>query len=602
MEKCGNELCSNILDNNMQLFDCSDCSKMCCSEKCLLNHMKIHLSFQNNNNNNDINNNQRNQSQKIRSSFSQSIFIKLGSINSPLNNSNINDPKFILINFDINKDNKLGKGEYSDIYIAKNTKDNKDYAIKHIKKNLINPDKIYKEIEIHLTLNHPNILKLYDYKEDNNNFFLIMDLCKMNLKSYIKNNSIKSENDIFNIFIQILDGTYFLHINNYSHNLIRSENILIKNINDLDNNMNSNNFNNILLCDFKKLNKIDENNEVNQIYDLWSLGIVLYEMIYKKLPFNENDDYYEYFNKGLNLNDLMNNNNNVNDNVSEDCLILMKKLLTLNKNSQIKTKEIFSSSWINKFEKLYKKIKIQKTLQEKNNYINEYKSFDLNLNKNEFKQPIINNDNDNIFQNALKKVNTKKKKYIINNKNEQNFLKNSNSNNNNNFIEYDDNNFNLLKDSVQIANQNKDIYKVNENNLIDNNLIDNNNNNINKESDEDDNNFPYNFMPHKKLKLILPPKNSKNKNDNNNFKNVPKNDEKNNQKNNNEKLFIDEMNTPTPYGSKTGNLNLDNAIDLFQNANKLKENNEKNDQKNSENVHKEKSFWEKLLAPFKCGD
>jgi len=602
MEKCGNELCSNILDNNMQLFDCSDCSKMCCSEKCLLNHMKIHLSFQNNNNNNDINNNQRNQSQKIRSSFSQSIFIKLGSINSPLNNSNINDPKFILINFDINKDNKLGKGEYSDIYIAKNTKDNKDYAIKHIKKNLINPDKIYKEIEIHLTLNHPNILKLYDYKEDNNNFFLIMDLCKMNLKSYIKNNSIKSENDIFNIFIQILDGTYFLHINNYSHNLIRSENILIKNINDLDNNMNSNNFNNILLCDFKKLNKIDENNEVNQIYDLWSLGIVLYEMIYKKLPFNENDDYYEYFNKGLNLNDLMNNNNNVNDNVSEDCLILMKKLLTLNKNSQIKTKEIFSSSWINKFEKLYKKIKIQKTLQEKNNYINEYKSFDLNLNKNVFKQPIINNDNDNIFQNALKKVNTKKKKYIINNKNEQNFLKNSNSNNNNNFIEYDDNNFNLLKDSVQIANQNKDIYKVNENNLIDNNLIDNNNNNINKESDEDDNNFPYNFMPHKKLKLILPPKNSKNKNDNNNFKNVPKNDEKNNQKNNNEKLFIDEMNTPTPYGSKTGNLNLDNAIDLFQNANKLKENNEKNDQKNSENVHKEKSFWEKLLAPFKCGD
>ena len=594
MEKCGNELCSNILDNNMQLFDCSDCTKICCSEKCLLNHMKIHFSFQNINNNNDINNNKRNQSQKIRSSFSQSIFIKLGSINSPLNNSNINDPKFILINFDINKDNKLGKGEYSDIYMAKNTKDNKDYAIKHIKKNLINPDKIYKEIEIHLTLNHPNILKLYDYKEDDNNFFLIMDLCKMNLKSYIKNNNIKTENDIFNIFIQILDGTYFLHINNYSHNLIRSENILIKNINDLDNNMNSNNFNNILLCDFKKLNKIDENNEVNQIYDLWSLGIVLYEMIYKKLPFNENDDYYEYFNKGLNLNEIINNNYNVNDNVSEDCLNLVKKLLILNKNSQIKTKEIFSYNWINKFEKLYKKIKIKKTLQEKNNYINEYKSFDLNLNKNEFKQPIINNDNDNIFQNALKKVNTKKKKYIMNNKNEQNFLKNSISNNNNNFIESDDNNFNLLKDSVQIANQNKDIYKVNDNNIIDNN-------NNNKESDDDDNSFPYNFMPHKKLKLILPPKNNKNKNDNN-FQNVPKNDEKNNQKNNNEKLFIEEMNTPTPYGSKTGNLNLDNAIDLFQNANKLKENNEKNDQKNPENVHKEKSFWERILAPFKCGD
>ena len=595
MEKCGNENCSNILDNNSQIYECSDCSKMCCSEKCLLNHTKNHLSNQNNNNN-------RNVSQKIRSSFSQSIFIKLGSINSALNN--MNDPKFILINFDINKNNKLGKGDYSDIYFAKNTKDNKDYAIKHIKKNLINPDKIYKEIEIHLTLNHPNILKLYDYKEDNNNFFLILDLCKMNLKTYIKNNIIKNENDIFNIFIQILDGIHFLHINNYSHNLIRSENILIKNINDLDNNMNSNNFNNVLLCDFKKLNKIEENNENNQIYDLWCLGIVLYEMIYKKLPFKENDDYYEYFNNGLNINDLIDNNNN---SISEECLNLVKKLLMLNKNSEIKSKEIFSYGWINKFEKLYKKIKIQKTLQEKNNYINEYKSFDLNINKNEFKQPVINNDNDNIFQNALKKVNTKKKKYTINNnKNEQNYLKTSISNNNNNFEENDDNNFKLLKDSIQIANQNKDLYKINENkNLIENNNNEhnNNNNNINKESDDDDddNNYPYNFTTHKKLKLKKPPKNKKNQNDNN-IVNVPKIDEKNFQKNNNEKLFIDEMNTPTPYSSKTENLNLDNAIGLLQNANKLKENNEKVDKKNPEKVHKEPSFWDRILAPFKCGD
>jgi hypothetical protein len=279
----------------------------------------------------------------------------------------------------------------------------------------------------------------------------------------------------------------------------------------------------------------------------------------------------------------------------------------LNKNSQIKSKEIFSYGWINKFEKLYKKIKIQKTLQEKNNYINEYKSFDLNINKNEFKQPVINNDNDNIFQNALKKVNTKKKKYTINNnKNEQNYLKTSiSNNNNNNYEENDDNNFKLLKDSIQIANQNKDIYKINENkNLIENNNNNgnNNNNNINKDSDdEDDNNYPYNFVTHKKLKLIMPPKNKKNKNDNN-IVNVPKIDEKNIQKNNNEKLFIDEMSTPTPYSSKTENLNLDNAIGLLQNANKLKENNEKVDKKNPEKVHKEPSFWERILAPFKCGD
>jgi serine/threonine-protein kinase ULK/ATG1 len=53
-----------------------------------------------------------------------------------------------------------------------------------------NINMIEKEIDILLKLDHPNIIKLLDYKRTVNNFYLIFEFCEHgDLDNYIRNNS-----------------------------------------------------------------------------------------------------------------------------------------------------------------------------------------------------------------------------------------------------------------------------------------------------------------------------------------------------------------------------------------------------------------------------
>ena len=58
----------------------------------------------------------------------------------------------------------LGKGEYSEVYLIKNKKNNNIFALKKIKKNKsVNDDDIKQEIEKFKQLNHAYINNIYDY-------------------------------------------------------------------------------------------------------------------------------------------------------------------------------------------------------------------------------------------------------------------------------------------------------------------------------------------------------------------------------------------------------------------------------------------------------
>ena len=55
---------------------------------------------------------------------------------------------------------------------------NKQYAIKSFEKNKINNPKVLKmELEILASLDHPNIIKFFEYYQDNKNFYIVMEYC-----------------------------------------------------------------------------------------------------------------------------------------------------------------------------------------------------------------------------------------------------------------------------------------------------------------------------------------------------------------------------------------------------------------------------------------
>lgn len=74
---------------------------------------------------------------------------------------------------------KLGQGSYACVYKAVNKSTEKEHAIKIINKsNCKNVHRVLLEIAVMKSLDHPNILRIYETFEDADNFYLILEECR----------------------------------------------------------------------------------------------------------------------------------------------------------------------------------------------------------------------------------------------------------------------------------------------------------------------------------------------------------------------------------------------------------------------------------------
>jgi serine/threonine protein kinase len=287
---CSNTKCKKQINN---YYTCNKCGKSFCTNNCLTDHTnEFHKQVQ-------------------RTSGVKSIFMKFGDFAKDIHD----DPYYKYENFEVVKNKApLGSGAFGDVFLATHKKDNKQYALKIMNKHKIEDsgatlDIIYREISIHRRITHENIVKLYSHYEDKENFYLVMDYVNAGtLFSVIKKNKFLPEKKAFKYFIQVVSAVYFLHMNNLVHRDLKPENILVDE-ND-----------NIRLCDFGWC--VDIAQSGNRVtfcgtyeymapeiikempydfsIDVWSLGILLYELTHGYSPFraqngDETDDYMEIF-------------------------------------------------------------------------------------------------------------------------------------------------------------------------------------------------------------------------------------------------------------------------------------------------------------------
>ena len=306
----------------------------------------------------------------------RSIFYKGGSIlNITIKNQSILNPYWEIKNFRFNKKfDLIGNGSYGNVYITHHRIDNKPYAIKLIEKKKLKElnypiEIIYREISYQIQLNHPNIIRLYNFYEDEENIFMILEYSNNGtLFSKIRKQKFLLERESFKYFIEVLNAVNFLHNNNFIHRDIKPENILLT-----ENN-------NIKLCDFGSCVQIKENEKRNTIcgtleymspellkkekynfnVDIWALGILLFEMLHGKSPFkpiimlnNKDEERKEICNNAINSNfeiDKMKN-------LSSECIDLINILLRRKdfNNYEFKVSDIYQHPWVKKFENENKK-------------------------------------------------------------------------------------------------------------------------------------------------------------------------------------------------------------------------------------------------------
>ena len=187
----------------------------------------------------------------------------------------------------------LGAGAFSCVYRATKDNDTISYALKVILKSTLNHDgdaeRLQREIDTMAFLHHPNIVALHDFFSDEKNFYLALDYCKGgDLAEYlIKNNGPLREQQAANIFQQIVSAINYIHQNGVAHRDLKPQNILIT----LWPNIKISDFG---LCGFMEDTKMKtfcgtpcytapeciNQVQYNGVYsDVWSLGVILYEMV-----------------------------------------------------------------------------------------------------------------------------------------------------------------------------------------------------------------------------------------------------------------------------------------------------------------------------------
>ncbi len=138
------------------------------------------------------------------------------------------------------KISELGSGAYGIVYKVKNKVSDNLRAMKVISKELIqsgvDSNEISNEIKILSRLDHPNIMKIYEFFEDKNNFYIITEYCdEGDLASKMDKEGKFSELVVKYFMNQVFIAISYLHSQNVFHGDLKRENILLESLDDSKN-------------------------------------------------------------------------------------------------------------------------------------------------------------------------------------------------------------------------------------------------------------------------------------------------------------------------------------------------------------------------------
>lgn len=110
----------------------------------------------------------------------------------------------------------LGKGGFAWCYEVTDVRSHAVFALKVVPKTRVvkqrHRNKVLREISIHHPLRHPHIVRLYSAFEDDNNIYMVLELCQLDsLVSVMKKRKTLSEYETRYYMMQLLTGVQYLH-------------------------------------------------------------------------------------------------------------------------------------------------------------------------------------------------------------------------------------------------------------------------------------------------------------------------------------------------------------------------------------------------------
>ena len=257
----------------------------------------------------------------------------------------------------------LGQGAFGKVEEVRHKISREIRAMKIIHKDQIQlgseeEQALINEINIVKTLDHPNIMKVFEYYNTEKCLYIVSELLSGGeLFDKITENKFLKEDVCAYLMKQIFSAVDFCHEKKIIHRDLKPENVLIESQDEA-----RKEFFTIKLIDFGTCDKMKKGqnlnmqvgtpyytapevlkNNYNEKCDLWSCGVMMYLMLCGKQPFEGDNDDEIYEKIRLCKIDF---NDEEWDNISNDAKDLIKKLLIKDAKKRYSAREALAHPWI----------------------------------------------------------------------------------------------------------------------------------------------------------------------------------------------------------------------------------------------------------------
>ena len=245
---------------------------------------------------------------------------------------------------------KLGSGSFGAVY--KVTKGSDTFALKVIEKaELKDPGdirRLQRELDAMAFVKHPNTVTMLDFFSDKFNFYLILEFCKGgDLASYMLREAPLRETIVAAIFKQIATAVAHLHSLGIAHRDLKPENVLITSFPNVK-------VSDFGLCGFTEQGKmstfcgspcysapecLSRVPYDGCLADVWSLGVILYELITGHHPWNVT-------NVPKMVKDICSGKYTIPTSVSQSCQDLIRSMMKVKPADRITSAKILAHPWL----------------------------------------------------------------------------------------------------------------------------------------------------------------------------------------------------------------------------------------------------------------
>ena len=261
----------------------------------------------------------------------------------------------------------LGKGSYGSVYLVQETVSRKYYAnkkIKYMTRSGYDKQSIINELRMLSCHNCPYIIQLHNAYIKDGYLNLITEYAKKgDLSNVIKRckvkNSLLGEETIKRYLFELCIAVEYLHKNNVIHRDIKAANVFLSKNNTIK--LGDVGIIKVLIPSYKYANtnigtpyymspEVYKRQRYNTKTDIWSIGVLLYELMTLKLPYSANDIAGLKYKISNNKWTLSNKYRNL---YSDDLCDLLEHILDVNQTSRFTIDQVLNHGYLKSEYKLY---------------------------------------------------------------------------------------------------------------------------------------------------------------------------------------------------------------------------------------------------------